>query len=472
MSPVLDRVRSTFQKRIVGHAAPARRLLEWAAVRTRFRDRQSRAPVLTGPEGSGRGALARALAEGLGLPLRRVVVAGLCARDLRGWPPQEGGERGVLLNRLGIRPGGMVLLDGIDRLDGARAALALRTLLDPRASFQDRCAGEEVRLGQAFCIATAVDPTGIPDPLHDRFEPIPLLGYDPSEKAEIARRHLIPQALSALGLGGEAVEVRPDAIERLASVYAPEAGVRGLRRLVGTLARRAAARLALGGAGRVVIGQGDLEELLGPPPDDFPAGRTGRTGDVGEALGLIWTPEGGRLALVEALPQAAGRAALPAEGTGEGGGVRRAALESALACLGRYAETLNIHPDALEDAQVLVRASLRTGLIAKPHEGLDLPALLAVASVATDRPVRHDLAAVGGVSLRGAVRDVPGLAAMVHAAVRRGVRSVLVPASARGSLERALAPSTLAAVELTAVPDALTAIRRALLDVVIARAIR
>lgn len=455
----ISSIREAFSREIVGHSEAVRRLLEWAAVRVRFGGHEASYPALTGPFGSGRTALAQALANGLGLPLLRIELAELTAPDLRGVPRTDGGERGVLRNRLGSEPEAVVLLDGLDRLDGGRAALVLRTLLDPDERFRDRFDGEEVSLARAFVIVTAEHPDRIPAVLRPLVVPIRLVGYDSAEKRAICEQHLIPRALSALGAAGAAVSLTPDAVEQLCSLYAPEAGVRGLRRRVRDVLRRAVARLALGETDAVSVDLADLEVLLGPPPPRFARQR----GDVGTALGLVWGRAGGEIALVEALLESQGGAHL-----GPQAGVRPEALESAVAFLREHADGLGIEGDRVGRANLAVRATLPPRAGGSPAT-LDLAVLLALTSVATDRPVRAKLAAVGSVTLRGSIRSLPGLPEMVLGAVRAGISTVLVPQAGLEEVTRTLPLSTRSRIELKPVADARSATREALTDIVIAR---
>ncbi|MHC4829213.1 MAG: S16 family serine protease [Planctomycetota bacterium] len=476
MGDSLKSLEAALDARVVGHGRVKRRLLEMAALRQRFGDPVDAGPVLVlaGPEGSGRAALGEALATGLSLPLLRVGLTGLSARDLRGAPREDGGEPGVLLGRLGSAPRGVVLLEGIDRLGGGsqaeRAALVLRTLLAAGETFTDRFAGEAVSLRGAYVLATADHEEGIPQVLRELVEPVGLRGYDSDAKLAITRRHLIPRALEALGASESVVSISPGAFERLCSEYAPEAGVHSLARRVGQLIRRAAARVALGEVESVTVEAADLPEYLGSPPLRAVRVEPGRP-QVGVALGLLWTHEGGEVALVEALLQ--GGDASPREHGGQGvhSGIRREAVESALAFLQRSADRLGIDSQGLRAREVAVRASTPPRPVANAREGLDLAVLVALTSVATDRPVRADLAAVGGVTLHGAVQPLPGLPEMVLGAARRGVRHVLLPASPAAQVRRALPASTLAAVAIEPVEDAWDAARAALIDIVIARRI-
>jgi ATP-dependent Lon protease len=332
----------------------------------------------------------------------------------------------------------------------------------PRAALEDGGTAEDA-LGLAarapLAVATAHHPDDVPPALARRFEAIRLHGYSRAEKLEIARRRLLPRALAALGAPGRAVEVSGEALARLVEDYAPEAGVDGLERRLAELVRRAAARAALGEAESVRVLGEDVRRLLGPPPAAS-AGAEPHGAEVGVAAGLAWTRAGGAPVLLEAL-RAAPAEARPAAGLA-------GAVETALAYIEARAQDLRVEPGALRSRELLVRA---TGADADAG-ALELACFLAVLSLATDRPVRRDVAAAGAVTLRGAVRPVGGVPEKVLAAERTGFRKVLVPQADFPALEAALAPATLASVEVVPVAHADDAAREALIDIVIARGIR
>ncbi|GIW73214.1 MAG: hypothetical protein KatS3mg102_2756 [Planctomycetota bacterium] len=493
MEQALARLRRAFEG-LVGLEQPRRRLLERAALQLRFGAGAS-APlaVLTGPAGSGRHALAEALARGLGGPLVALDLRALGEAELRGVPRAGGGlEPGALMRALqgGPAPPAVLLLEHIDELaagappaERARAAAALRELL--RGGLVDRFAGAAVRGAHTLLVATAEHPAVIPPLLAGEVEVLLHHGYDRDQKVRIARERLLPEALRAAGAPPGSVEVTPAALERLVAEYAPEPGVAGLAERLGLVCRRAAARIALGEADVVRLGPEELPELLGPPlARPLPAGAGA---EIGAAWGLTWLRRGGEVTLVEALRAGS------EPGLVRGSAVRPEALESAFAFIRGRARELRIEREALLPAEVAIRATTlapagtgedtasltgwgagSTSLTASTatagiDPGLDLAVLVALVSLATDRPVRPDVAAVGELTLRGGVRPPAGLPEMVLAADRRGLRKVLVPAAGMDALERALPASTLARLRLVPVERAEEAARESLIDIVIAR---
>jgi ATP-dependent Lon protease len=288
-----------------------------------------------------------------------------------------------------------------------------------------------------------------------------LPGYTREEKVDLARRFLLPRAIDEAGAPAAAVELAPDAIERLAFAHSPEPGVRLLARRVAEVVRRAAARIALGEASAARLDAAAVDALLGPPPPS----QTGlfvraRRPDPGVSAAVVWAADGAEVALVEALRDR--RAVVAREGA--------AALEASLALVDARADQLRVEAGALAGRDVSLRI---TGPRPLGDDGAaDLAVFLAVASLATDRPVRHDVAAAGALSLRGAVRSVAGLAEKVLAAARAGARKVLVPAADFAALGAELPATALAAIEVVPVAHADDATREALIDIVIAQELR
>jgi ATP-dependent Lon protease len=414
-APEIQRLRDTLERRVVGLDGAKRRLLERAALRAAAPAARGPALLLVGPPGSGKDALLAAVEEGLGAAVPRFALE----------PLAEG-----------------------ERVAAAEEALAAAAR-------------------EPLAIATAHHPSDLPPALFRRFETVPLHGYGRAEKLEIARRRLLPEALAAAGAAGGSVEVTGDALARLVDLYAPDAGVHGLERQLAQLVRRAAARIALGEAETARIDREEVRRLLGPAPVAAPGAERGAEGahgaEVGVAVGLVWAREGAAPVLVEALRA---RAAAVAPIAAELGG----AVEAALAYIRTHAETLRIDQDALFAGEVLIRATGPQG-VSDPG-ALELAVVLALVSLATDRPVRRDVAAAGSVTLRGAVRPVEGAAEKVLAAERAGFRKVVIARGDFPAVEATLPPAVLAGVEVIPVEAADEAAREALIDIVIARGIR
>jgi ATP-dependent Lon protease len=467
----LERLRRAFEG-LVGVEQARRRLLERAALRLRFGPGRDPLPVLTGPTGSGRGALLYALEAGLGWSMVRFDLRGLSERELRGLPPAAGGfEPGVPARALADgRPHVLVLecLDGVatgaPERERARAAAAVLELA--RGQLVDRFSGAAVSVDGCMMVGTAEHPARVPAVLREAIEPIQLHGYDRQQKLRIARERLVPEALGATGLPAGMVRLADGVLERLVDAYDPEPGVHGLRRSIGALLRRAGAGIALGERAVGVVSVDELEGLLGPPVLAAAPLDPARRAEVGVVAGLTRTERGGDVALVEAL-RAGSDGGLQAS-TSETS-VRPEALASAFAFIRSHAKELRTEPDALRPEQVHVRATAAGRLDDPARTGLDLAVLVALASLASDRPVRPDVAAVGGLTLRGGVQPLAGLPEMVLAAGRRGLRTVLVPAAGLPGLERALSPSTLAQLKVVPVGSAADAARASLIDIVIAR---
>lgn len=470
MSINFDNLQKSFE-RLVGLHGQGRRLLERIALQLRFHGKPGPVPILTGPEGSGRGALAQASASGLGWPLVEVEMQGLCAQHLVGTPGAAGGvEPGLFARILASRKPVVVLLKAVDRLgriDDANsvyeAGVCVREFV--AGTLRDRYLGSTVSIADMVVIATATEPGTIPPPLRSRCETIVHHGYDVEHKLQIARDHLVGKILAEMGVNPSVVTVSEAALEQLVAHDAREAGVAALERQLGELCRRAAALIALGEAEEVCIDAARMIELLGPPANTVSSLRRD-SAEVGVALGLTWQRAGGELALVEAM--SAGQDLLPLK-TRSSLCVRPQSVENAFAFIRTRSRELRLNARVLQPEHVVVRTSLGDQSPLTSRNELDLAVLVALTSLASDRPVRPDVASVGGVTLHGLVQTPTGLPEMVLAAARCGVRKVLIPAEALAVLRSTLPASAFRHVEMVPVRDASEATRASLIDVVVAR---
>ncbi len=395
-------------------------------------DSPAREPILcfVGPPGVGKTSLGQSIARALGRKFARMSLGGV--RD-------EAEIRGHRRTYIGALPGRIIqglrraeardpvfMLDEIDKIGAdwrGDPSSALLEVLDPAQNhtFVDNYLGVPFDLSQVFFIATANALETIPGPLRDRMEILTLVGYTDEEKIGIAREYLIPKQLAANGLAKDELSFEPEAIRQIIRGYTREAGVRSLEREIAAVARKVARRLAEGRCEPVRITPENLSEYLGRPRFvDEVAERTNRPG---VATGLAWTPVGGDVLFVEVtmMPSTEDRLVL----TGMLGDVMRESAQAAVSYVWSNADALDIDPKIFEGKTIHVHVP--AGAIPKDGPSAGVTIMTALASLATRRSVRSDLAMTGEITLRGKVLPVGGIKEKVLAAHRVGIREVILP---------------------------------------------
>jgi ATP-dependent Lon protease len=391
-----------------------------------------REPILcfVGPPGVGKTSLGQSIARALGRKFVRMSLGGV--RD-------EAEIRGHRRTYIGALPGRIIqgirrvetrdpvfMLDEIDKIGAdwrGDPSSALLEVLDPAQNntFVDNYLGVPFDLSQVLFIATANTLETIPGPLRDRMEVLTLSGYTDEEKIGIARQYLIPKQLAAHGLTPAELAFEPEAIRQIVRGHTREAGVRSLERQIAAAARKVARRLAEGQSQAVRITADQVTEYLGRPRFfDEVAERTGRPG---VATGLAWTPTGGDVLFVEATMMPSGEERLVL--TGMLGDVMRESAQAAVSYVRSNAEALDIDPRLFEGRTIHIHVP--AGAIPKDGPSAGVTIVTALASLATRRPVRGDLAMTGEITLRGKVLPVGGIKEKVLAAHRAGIRSVILP---------------------------------------------
>jgi ATP-dependent Lon protease len=396
-------------------------------------DTPAREPILcfVGPPGVGKTSLGQSIARALGRRFVRMSLGGV--RD-------EAEIRGHRRTYIGSLPGRIIqglrraesrdpvfMLDEIDKVGAdwrGDPSSALLEVLDPAQNhtFVDNYLGVSFDLSQVFFIATANTLDTIPGPLRDRMEILMLSGYTDEEKIGIARAYLIPKQLAAHGLGADELSFDPEAIRQIVRGYTREAGVRNLEREIAAVARKVARRLAEGQREAVHVTAETLVDYLGRPRFfDEAAERTTRPG---VATGLAWTPSGGDVLFVEVtmMPSTDERLVL----TGMLGDVMRESAQAAVSYVWSNAGALDIPPTVFEGKTIHVHVP--AGAIPKDGPSAGVTIMTALASLATRRPVRSDVAMTGEITLRGKVLPVGGIKEKVLAAHRAGIRTVILPA--------------------------------------------
>jgi len=322
----------------------------------------------------------------------------------------------------------VLMLDEIDKTGAGGfhgdPASALLEVLDPEQNhkFRDNYLALDFDLSRVMFICTANVLDTIPGPLRDRMEIIQLPGYTEEEKIEIARRYLVKRQLDANGLKPEQASLTDAALAAIVGDYTREAGVRNLEREIGSTLRHVAMQIAEGVAQQVTVDAPDLQAILGPRR--FENELALRTSVPGVATGLAWTPVGGDILFIEASKvPGSGRLIL----TGQLGDVMKESAQAALTLAktwtGESLEKVDIH------VHVPAGATPKDG----PSAGVAM--FLALVSLLTNQPVRADVAMTGEISLRGLVLPIGGVKEKTLAALRAGIRTVMLPRRNEKDLE-------------------------------------
>lgn len=413
------------------------RILEYLAVRKLAPD--SRSPIIcfVGPPGVGKTSLGQSIARALGRKFIRMSLGGM--RD-------EAELRGHRRTYIGALPGRIVqeirkagtknpvfMLDELDKVGSdfrGDPTSALLEVLDPAQNntFQDHYLNVPFDLSGVMFIATANYMGTVPPALRDRMEVIELPGYTQQEKLHIAMKYLVPRQLRANGLKVSQARWTAEAVTAVIDRYTREAGVRELERQIGTVCRRIAALIAAGKARSRKVTRRLVMDKLGPPKHESEVAL--RTSVPGVATGLAYTPSGGEIIFIEAT-------AYPGKGTltltGQIGDVMRESAVAALSFVKSSARKLGVEADQLGKTDIHVHVP--AGAVPKDGPSAGVAMTTALTSLLTDRPVRHDVAMTGEITLRGLVLPVGGIKEKVLAAKRAGIRTVVLPERNRNDLE-------------------------------------
>jgi len=404
------------------------RIIEYLAVQQRANRLTGPILCLVGPPGVGKTSLAKSIAKATGREYIRMSLGGV--RD-------EAEIRGHRRTYIGSMPGKVIqsmrkakkqnplfLLDEIDKMGmdfRGDPSSALLEVLDPEqnATFNDHYLEIDYDLSNVMFVTTA-NTLNIPPALLDRMEIIRIAGYTEDEKVEIARRHLIPNAVKKHGLKGKEFTIDDEALLSLVRRYTREAGVRNLERELSNLARKAVKDILLTKRKSVKVTETLLADYLGPPK--FRHGIAELEDQVGAVTGLAWTEVGGELLTIEAvLMPGRGRMTV----TGNLKDVMRESISAAASYVRSRAIDFGIEPPLFERRDVHVHVP--EGATPKDGPSAGIAMATAIVSVMTGIPVRRDIAMTGEVTLRGRVLPIGGLKEKLLAALRAGIKTVLIP---------------------------------------------
>lgn len=405
------------------------RILEYLAVQQRVDKVKAPILCLVGPPGVGKTSLGQSIAKATGRKYVRMALGGM--RD-------EAEIRGHRRTYIGAMPGKVLqslekagtrnplfLLDEIDKLGmdfRGDPSSALLEVLDPEQNnaFADHYVEVDFDLSDVMFIATS-NSMNIPPALLDRMEVIRLSGYTEDEKVNIAKRYLLPKQITNNGLKEGELEVNDDALQDIVRYYTREAGVRSLERELSKICRKVVKGLQLKTLHpKVIVNAANLADYLGVRK--FTYGRAEQQNQVGQVVGLAWTEVGGDLLTIEA-------ATMPGKGnilrTGSLGDVMKESVEAARTVVRSRAHALGIEDVAFEKRDIHVHVP--DG--ATPKDGPSAGAAMTTAFVSalTGIPVRADVAMTGEITLRGEVTAIGGLKEKLLAALRGGIKTVLIP---------------------------------------------
>lgn len=407
------------------------RIVEYLAVQQRVRKLKGPILCLVGPPGVGKTSLAKSIAEATNRKYVRMALGGV--RD-------EAEIRGHRKTYIGALPGKIIqkmqaagtknplfLLDEIDKMSSdmrGDPASALLEVLDPEQNhaFNDHYLEVDYDLSDVMFVATS-NSMDIPEALLDRMEVINLAGYTEQEKLHIAQRHLLPKAIKEHGIKEGELALSEEAITTIIQLYTREAGVRLLARELAKICRKAVKRIVTSGTKSkqtISVQPEDLEEYLGVAR--FRIGLADSENRIGQVAGLAWTRVGGDLLRIEATT-------MPGQGklssTGSLGSVMQESVEAAMSVIRSRSQALGLKSDFHSTSDLHLH--FPEGATKKDGPSAGIAICTAILSAFTDIPVRADVAMTGEITLRGEVLPIGGLKEKLLAALRGGIKMVLIP---------------------------------------------
>jgi ATP-dependent Lon protease len=406
-----------------------RRLIEYLAVRKLNPEGRGAILCFVGPPGVGKTSLGQSIADALGRRFTRMSLGGMRDEaEIRGHRRTYiGSMPGRLIQeirRLGTR-NPVIMLDEVDKIGAdfrGDPASALLEVLDPQQNhaFVDHYLDVPFDLSQVMFITTANVMDPVPPALRDRMEVIEIPGYTDHEKLEIATNYLVKRQLKENGLKAAQCKWAVPALTRVIESYTREAGVRELERQIGAVCRAVAAQIAKGERDHVGVTPALVQEILGPAK--YVRETRLKTNRPGVVTGLAYTPAGGEVLHIEATRY-------PGKGnvtlTGQIGDVMKESVQAALSLVRSRVQELGIAPDAFKDTDIHVHVP--SGAVPKDGPSAGVAMFTALASLFMQTPVRATVAMTGEITLRGLVLPIGGLKEKALAAMRAGIKQVVLP---------------------------------------------
>lgn len=425
----LKRAETILDQQHYGLEEVKERIVEYLAVQQRVRKLKGPILCLVGPPGVGKTTLARSIAEATNRKYVRMALGGV--RD-------EAEIRGHRKTYIGALPGKILqkmasagtknplfLLDEVDKMASdsrGDPASALLEVLDSEqnSTFNDHYLEVDFDLSDVMFVATS-NSMDIPEALLDRMEIINLAGYTEPEKINIAIKHLLPKQMKNHGLKTGELSINESAIQAIVQAYTRESGVRDLDRSIAKICRKVVKKLVDGSETEMVkVDKDNLEDYLGVAKYRF--GMADKKNRIGQVTGLGWTRVGGDLLRIEA-------AAMPGKGkldsTGQLGSVMSESVKAAMSVIRSRSDDFGLQPDFYE--KVDLHLHFPEGAIKKDGPSAGIAVCTAITSALTQIPVRSDVAMTGEITLRGEVLPIGGLKEKLLAALRGGIKTVLIP---------------------------------------------
>jgi len=407
------------------------RILEYLAVRKL--NKSTKGPILcfVGPPGVGKTSLGKSIARAMGRKFHRLSLGGM--RD-------EAEIRGHRRTYIGSMPGRIIqglktadsnnpvfMMDEIDKVGSdyrGDPSSALLEVLDPEQNneFTDHYLNMPFDLSKVMFITTANMSDTIPGPLLDRMEIIRLSGYMLEEKLEIAKRYLLPRQIEQNGIDTKTIQIDEKTIQKIISHYTREAGLRNLERELGKICRKVARRIAEGGRKPYKITERTLAKYLGPPKH-IPETEQEKIDQPGLATGLAWTEVGGEILYIEvSILKGKGRLTL----TGQLGDVMKESAQAALSFCRSRGKKLKLDESYFENIDIHIHVP--AGAIPKDGPSAGITIATALYSALSGKKVRQDVAMTGEITLRGRILPIGGLKEKALAALRAGIKTIIIPA--------------------------------------------